>query len=271
MNQRARRKRRKDLLGALFLVLAVLAVLTAIYLYQRLSSGAVAFDRLTLCPVDGPRSLTVVLVDTTDPLDAVQKEDVSKRLDDIKEKDVPRWGELELFTVRPTPADRLLRPELTVCNPGRGSEISPFYGNPALVEKRWRKQFSDKTDEVLGRLLGSQSAESSPILESIQQAAVEAFLGRRVAQVPKRLVVVSDMLQHTSCFSQYHGFEPFDSFCKSPCYLKVRPNLAGVDVTILYLRRAQAARIQGRRHIEFWQQYFKDAGATVTEVVSIEG
>jgi len=256
-------------LGVLFLIIAVLAVLVVGYLYRRLSSERVAFDPETLCPLDGPKSLTVVLIDTTDPLDGVQKEDVKKRLEDIKDT-MPKWGELQLFTVGSS-GSRMLQPELTVCNPGRGSEINPLYGNPALIEKRWRTKFAAQVDRVLSTLLEAQSATMSPIAESIQQVAVQSFEDRRVKAIHRQLVIVSDMIQHTPGLSQYRGIESFEDFRTSPYYLQVRTNLPNTDVVILYLRRPQTVRLQGRRHIEFWQNYFADAGATVSDVVSIQG
>jgi hypothetical protein len=264
-----RRKRRKDIWGAVLLALSLLAVLVGVYFYYRLSSSVIAVDRQTLCPADGPRSLTVVLIDMTDPLSAIQMQDVSTRLDQIKNK-VPRWGEIELFTVGPI-GNGLHRPDLTLCNPGNGSQVSSIYGNPGLAKKRWRTKFAHRIDQVLGKLLHGQPANTSPILESIQQVGVQSFGVGHAENIPKRLVIVSDMIQHTKEFSQYRGVKPFSDLRQSPYYLRVRTNLADVNVDILYLRRAQAAGLQGTRHIEFWQRYFEDAGATVDKVVSIQG
>jgi hypothetical protein len=269
MSRVSRRKRRQDFIGWMLIVFALVAIGGLAYVYHAATSHAVALNPDNMCPQSGPHSITVVLIDTTDPLDPVQHEDVRKQLEDIKD-DVPRYGEIELFTVAPA-SDALLSAKLAACNPGRGSDIDPIYGNPALVEKRWQKAFSDKVDEVLGQLLQSQTLATSPIMESIQQIAVQAFVGQGVDNIPKRLIVVSDMLQNTPGFSQYRGSESFEEFRRSPYYIKVRPNLAGVDVTILYLRRLNARHLQGRRHIEFWQSYFSDAGATLVDVKSIEG
>jgi hypothetical protein len=269
MSRVSRRKRRRDFIGWMLILFSLVSIGGLAYVYHGTMSRTVALNPDNMCPQTGPHSITVVLIDTTDPLDPVQHEDVRKQLEDIKD-DVPRYGEIELFTVASS-GDALLSPKLAVCNPGRGSDIDPMYGNPALVEKRWQKAFSDKADEVLEQLLQSQTLATSPIMESIQQVAVQAFVGQGAENIPKRLTIVSDMLQNTPGLSQYQGVESFEEFRGNPYYIKVRPSLARVDVTILYLRRLNASRLQGRRHIGFWESYFRDAGATLIDVKSIEG
>jgi hypothetical protein len=146
MSRVSRRKRRQDFIGWMLIVFSLVAIGGLVYVYYAATSHAVALNPDNMCPQTGPRSITVVLIDTTDPLDPVQHKDVRKQLEDIKD-DVPRYGKIELFTVAPA-GDALLGAKLAACNPGRSSDISPWYGNPALVEKSWRKAFSDKSDEV---------------------------------------------------------------------------------------------------------------------------
>jgi len=269
MSPAKRRKRRQDFLGWLMISLSVIAVAVIAYLYQSVRSREVPLNPSDMCPQTGPHSITVVLVDATDPLSIVQKMAVEKELEDLK-NGVPRYGEIELFAVTPS-GHTLLNPRLTACNPGRGKEINPMYGNPTLVERRWRAVFSDRVEQLLGQLLTSAPINTSPIMESIQEIGVEVFLGQAVSQIPKELILVSDMLQNTAGFSQYHGIKSFEDFRHSAYYLKIRPSLEGVKVTIFYLRRLNAAHLQGRRHIEFWQEYFTDAGATLVHCKSIEG
>ncbi len=108
-------------------------------------------------------------------------------------------------------------------------------------------------------------------MESIQSVALTAFTGRKLKHLKKRFVIISDMLHNTSEFSHYTGELDFDKIHRSPYYLKVRANLEGIDVIIFYVRRETPRKIQGRRHIEFWQQYFLDQSAVVKRVLRIEG
>jgi hypothetical protein len=71
--------------------------------------------------------------------------------------------------------------------------------------------------------------------------------------------------------SQYSKPEAFTRFHETPYYIQVRPNLDGVRVEILDLRRIDAAKTQGKSHIEFWQQFFAASGGNLDDVVSIQG
>ncbi len=166
----------------------------------------------------------------------------------------------------------MLRPLATVCNPGNGKGASEFNSNPRRLERRWKQQFSDSLEHQLTSLLKAPSANTSPILESIQNVSASVFDAPAFKQVPKQLIIVSDMVQNTPGFSQYRQSETFDQFKHTPYYLTVRPNLDGVNVTILYLRRADVFRIQGRtQHLDFWRDYFTDAGAIGFSSDSING
>jgi hypothetical protein len=189
-------------LGVLLVIGVCVSVGALLWFVYLAKSSTLSRDSGTLCPTNGPESVTAVLIDATDPLNPVQQADIQRRLDDLKDE-IPKNGELDLYTVRAT-AHELLRPELTVCNPGRGSKVRPFIGNQKRTEERWRRRYSDRVDQVLAELLSARAAEVSSIMESIQAVAVQAFAGTKLDGVPKRLIVVSDMMQkhrwHVSIF-----------------------------------------------------------------------
>jgi hypothetical protein len=227
-------------------------------------------DHTTGCPNDGNYSaIFAVLLDTTDSLSPVQQEIVQKKLDEFAEK-VPRYGKLEIFAVRAS-SDSLIEPLLHVCNPGRGSDTNEFTGNPRLMEKRWHEKFMDPLDKILEHALSdSVSAKQSPIMEEIQQVSVQAFF-ETPSKTSKRLVIVSDMLQNSAVLNQYRHPEPFEEFEHQPGFVKVRPELNDVDLTILYVRRSSEFNRQGKRHVEFWQSFFAASGARIEEIMSVSG
>jgi hypothetical protein len=265
---RNRRKTTQDRLGRLIMAGIVLVALAVGGAYAWVVHTTPDLDTATLCPAVGPVSLTVVLLDTTDPLTPVQREALNNRLENIK-ADVPKHGAIALYSVVPSGRD-VLRPEIMLCNPGRGSEVSSIAGNPRLVEKRWREAFSERMDAVLSRVLARSESSSSPIMESIQATAVTAF-GRSSRPTARRLVVVSDMIQHTVALSQYKTLSSFQDFEKTEGYRSIRADLRDVDAELLYVRRPTKRSVQGRAHIEFWQSYFGALGATLTRVVALEG
>jgi hypothetical protein len=269
MRSRRAAKSRQDSIGVALIIFSAAAVVGVLVWAAIVRSSKAQLDPKTLCPVDAPTSITAVIVDATDALDPVQREQVGRLLKDLKD-DIPKNGEVELYTVG-TSDTQLLRPELDICNPGSGSTASPYYENQKRMQLVWRDRYSNKVDEVLTRLLTEPSKNTSPIMESVQAAAVQAFIGQGLNAIPKRLVIVSDMLQNTTGLSQYSRLESFDRFKASPYYIKVRPDLRGVEVEIYYLRRTDGVRVQGVAHINFWQSFFAASGATLTHVVSIEG
>ncbi len=271
MAQSIRRKRNKpnNLLGYVILALTffVIVIFGALWFYAK--GQYVEIDKDSLCPKSCPAEVTVVLIDQTDPFTTVQRESLRQHLKDITQE-IPRHGLLELYTIAPIRED-LLKPKFRMCNPGRGSEINPIIGNPALVERRWREDFFVHLEKSLEDIWRPDQATNSPIMESIQSVAVSAFKDPSVSQIPKRLIIISDMIQHTSELSQYGGLIDFDTFRSSAYYIRVRPSLNDVKVEIYYLRRTTRRQIQGRKHIEFWQSFIADAGGTLIRVISVEG
>ena len=227
-------------------------------------------DYATGCPKDGKYSaIFAVLLDTTDSLSPVQQEIVQKKLDEFAEK-VPRYGKLEVFAVRPS-SERLIEPLLQVCNQGRGSDFNEYTGNPRMMEKRWHEKFLDPLDKSLKLALSdSATAKQSPIMEEIQQVSVQAFF-ETPPKTSKRLAIVSDMLQNSAVLNQYRREESFEEFEHQPGFVKVRPELSDVDVTILYVRRSSEFNRQGKRHEEFWQSFFAASGARIEEVLGVNG
>ncbi len=252
--------------------LGALATLTCSCLLAgpaRISTAASRpIDYATGCPKDGNYSaIFAVLLDTTDSLSPVQQEIVQKKLDELAEN-VPRYGKLEIFAVRAS-SDRLIEPLLQVCNPGRGSDTNELTGNPRLMEKRWREKFKNPLDEALKMALSdSINAKQSPIMEEIQQVSVQAFF-ETPPETSKRFAIVSDMLQNSPVLNQYRRPESFEEFEHQPGFVKVRPELNDVDVTILYVRRSSEFNRQGKRHAEFWQSFFAASGARIKEVKSV--
>ena len=210
-----------------------------------------------------------ILLDTTDSLSPVQQEIVEKNLGEFAAK-VPRYGKLSIFIVRPS-SDRLIQPLAQMCNPGRASDTNEFTGNPRLMEKRWRDKFMIPADKsVRDALFLSDSAKQSPIMEEIQQVSVQAFF-EIPQQTSKHFSIVSDMLHILAVLNQYRDQEFFEEFQQKPAFVKVRPQLNDVGVTVLYVRRPSDFKRQGKRHVEFWRSFFASSGAQIEEIMSVNG
>jgi len=267
MSHPARRARRttKNAVGWALLSVALVVLAGAVYLAITLA-GRPQPDPKSFCLPNGPEHLMVVLIDRTDAINPVQRQSLQNHLDGLVAA-LPRYGGVEVFAVRPF-GDLLQPIAPLVCNPGRGQDANQWTENPRLIERHWAQGFVAPTKAAIEEALHAEDAQVSPLFEAIQSIAVTAFQAARTAR-KKQLILVSDMLHNTAEFSQYGSPVAFDEFRRMPYYRKVRADLTGIDVQILYLRRDTPT--QGRRHIEFWQDYFNDMGAQVTRVTSIEG
>ena len=266
---RRKRKRAQDRLGVALIVLVVLVFASGGAGYFYLQQTRVALDETTLCPKDGARTLTVVLVDRTDPLTTIQSAALRNRIEEIKNS-VAQYGALQIYSVEPI-GETLLRPVVDMCNPGRGANIDPNFGNPRLIEKRWQEEFAMPIETLLNDLMQTHEADSSPIMESIQSIAVSVLSGNSAAEIPKRLIIASDMLQHTTEYSQYNSDLDFQEFRKSGFYRRLQADLRGVEVEIIYIRRDTRRAAQGKAHVQFWRDYIHDLGGAVTRIVALEG
>src|SRR5215467_10537686 len=85
---------RKHALGAALALLALSALSAGAYVYST-AARPPALDRSSLCPADGPRSISVVLLDSTDDIPAVAKREVKTVLVDMAET-LSTYGLLEL-------------------------------------------------------------------------------------------------------------------------------------------------------------------------------
>jgi hypothetical protein len=83
------------------------------------------------------------------------------------------------------------------------------------------------------------------------------------ASVPSRqLIVVSDLLENDpGDFSAYKRGDLWRKFQRSAVARDAVPNLTGVEIHIVLLRRATALRFQTRKLSDFWQRWFSERGA----------
>jgi len=249
-------------------VLAFAAFLVAGVWQQR---HQVAIDAQTLCPKAGPKALTVILVDATDAMTPVQKASVQARLDATIAK-LQQYEAVDVDSIEPG-AD-LLHPEFRVCRPPSADETSDWTGNKTLARQQFDDVFKPRLREVLEKAADRPGSDASPIMEAIQQVAVGAFHKADVAAgkpLPKRLVIVSDMLENGAGGSHYKSVPDFATFAQSEAYRRLSAELEGVDVDILYLSRSDAAGVQGEPHAHFWRQYFSQQHARVRDVFWVEG
>lgn len=268
--RRAReRAARGNALGITLLVVVALLVAGGVGAYAYLRGQARPLEAQTLCPKDGADQVTVVLLDVTDPLNTAQQQALRNEFIALRDR-LPVHARLELYAVG-APNRALLTPLAAQCNPGRGAQVDPLLGNPARVERRWQESFEQPVGKALSEALSAPIAKTSPILESIQSVTLTSFLVPRHREKPRLLVVVSDLLQHTSDLSFYTALPTAERLSKLPAFGRVKADLREVEVELWLVRRDAEASRQGRALIELWQGIFAAQGAKVTRVYALAG
>lgn len=255
---RDRATKRKNVFGG---IIGVLALAVLIYLFVRGQRGSRAFDAAN-CPEDGDYAAQLaILVDPSDTLTNVQEGSGAPRVLETIENGVPATTEIQVFTVsRAGRGDT--RSVFRVCKPVHPDEVGSFTGNPALAERRYQEEFLAPLEQALAALLSVEGDSISPIVEGIQVAAVSAFQPRD-ADIPRRLLIVSDMIQNSRNLSFYREPVDFGPLSRNPDYGTLRVDLSGVEVSVFLLaRRGGAGRIQGGTLHGFWEDYFLDQGAS---------
>ena len=240
---------------------------TGTYVYATLARPPV-LDHTSLCPVHGPHSLAVVLLDSTDEIPDIAKREIRTTLVDMAET-LPTYELLEIRLLDPAlPGGRMI---FSKCNPGDGSDLSEYTANPRLAKQRWMDEFRAPLDAALDAGFRPMPGKISPIMETIQRIAVERFTGRNVEDIPKSLVVISDMLEHSPDYSQYNGDLSYGRFKGSGAYKKVQTDLHGAEVLIYYIQRQTGRPINSVDHIRFWADWIRDNNGRFKQASKLQG
>src|SRR5512139_1793766 len=114
--RRSRRAESKQLAAGLALIGLAIVIVTTIGMVAYVAGkNRVALDPRTQCPQDGPRSITAVIIDRTDPIGAITERDLRNRLRDLANA-TPKYGALYLYTIDGG-SDGVGEPLFFRCNP----------------------------------------------------------------------------------------------------------------------------------------------------------
>lgn len=247
-------------------VIALVAVVGVAYF--TVARGNRALDSETLCPVT-PSSVTVLLVDVTDPMTTAQRQDFRNQLNRLRSS-IPRYGQLIVTTVDSS-STKLLPPVIVRCNPGTAKDVSDWNGDPRGIQKAHDEKFIAPLDAAFDGLTRESAAARSPIFESVQSVALTDLATPEVAGLPRKLVLVSDLLQNTDAISFYGGLPTPDELINSAAFRRVRTDLKGVDVEIWMLERSDANQTQPRALIDLWDAAIAAQGGRVERAYNVSG
>lgn len=243
--------------------------IVVIFVCLALISGAVGFaitqmsgrsyDETTLCRGEGADHVTVVLLDLTDPLNTTQAQRLRTMLDreiagsppdtmisfGIVSDDETEWGS-----------------RFAKCKPPTGDAANALYENPRLIAERYDEEFRTPLETTLASMIRVGESDRSPIMEALQALIAQT---PDFASTPgdRKIVIVSDMLQHSETLSAYRG-EGWEHFETTGGKRRLAGNLDGVYVEIIRIPRR--TRVDVDLSEDFWVRYFDHQGSRLPAV-----
>ena len=227
-------------------------------------------DPETGCPEGGPAALTAILVDVTDQVGAISRADVLAHLDEYVSNS--REDEMVLAYEAKPVGSQIGEPLLSVCHPGDPEAASEWTENPRLIRRRLEERFERPLEDLFADLLGREEAPTSPLMESVQSVAVSVLGRHENADLPKRLILVSDLMQNTRNLSFFRQSVDYDRFTATVGADALSTDLRGAAVEILFVQRAAHRRLGDTRGlVDFWGRWIEDQGGTLNRVARIDG
>ncbi|PKA43237.1 hypothetical protein CWR43_14435 [Rhizobium sullae] len=269
----ARRRSRKSesntglIIGTVLFGLASIAIVGAFVVLQVQANSKPVLDKVTLCPESGPKAITAVLLDVTDPISDVTSLDLRNQFQDIV-KSVPEGGLIQVYTL--TDSQGTLGQTFSGCNPGNGDSVDDLTGNKRLAKERWEKGFQRPLDEIANKIDKGTSGKQSPIMAGIQKINLNVFGAPQYRDIPKELIVASDMVEHTSAFSMYTDGADFQKFQKSAGRDQFRTALNGAPVRILEFQRP-GLKFDSMKLAEFWTAWIVANDGQLERFTRLEG
>ncbi len=265
MGRRAQQRRRNEIILGIFLSAIVIgAIAGGVYFTL---TGEKPLDEQTLCPADGPKGHYVLLVDKTDPLNFTQKYAFVSVLHELVEKRLPKGFLLSVFVLGED-YTQVAEPLIELCNPGSDDGASEWTANLERLRQKYKDRFLSPLLARTDELVAVEPGKASPIFEMIQLVGINGFRRHDVSG-KRRLIIMSDMLHNTPSYSMYQREPDFAQFHDSDYGRKARAELPGIEVELHYL--INTPRLQTRRNLKFWEDYFSASGARIVEVRPLEG
>jgi hypothetical protein len=269
----ARRRRRKKggmpdaLVGTLLTVLGLVLIggLAGAAWWIATRQGV---DPITNCPLSGPQAVNLVIFDQSDPVSPQQAQRIRQTMQRLK-AEAQAGDRFDIYSFEGT-ANAVLKPRLTMCRPPDANE---WIANLAVAKAKFEK-FGKDLDGIVDELLVASTKPSSPIIESLRAGAITSFGSLSPSkQVLLRVILFSDMIQHSNLYSHFSKELDFGLLAKSGQWPQLRPDLRGAETEIYYLLRPEAKRANGRPiqsngHQLFWEQLIVASGGRPAKIES---
>lgn len=265
---------------------AVVAGVAVVGLIASAGIAAVSFsgnrpaqiDATSGCLIAAPTpATTVALLDLSDEFDLVQKQQANAAVMSAAAK-LPDYGRLVIAGMNAAaPQSPLI--EASLCAPERAKGSSWTTGTISNT-RDFSKRVEEPSQAAVNALISKAHNTASPIIETI--SAISRMPDFDQSRDQRTLIIASDLLQNDRLpvqvrglkgdkkpdprfYTQYSYLDLEQSFNGSRLAQRLKPDLRGVRVVIVYLERQDAAPFQTNKHRRFWKNYLLSLGATSVE------
>lgn len=252
-------KENKNLIG--YMIIGICLVIFGASVVFALVLSGESYDPETFCR-DEVSAHTIVVLDKTDSLSISQQRYVTDYINKEKNK-LDTFEKFSIFTLTEN-IHMEANPVFSKCNPGSGKDANQLYQNPKKIQLRFDEFFSKPLKENMENILSENTGSKSPIFEMIRELSLRDDFGNGIEK--RTLIIISDLMHHTSEYSHYKNRIDYKYFSGKPYADEVSASLDSIEVKIVYLLRNNLEKIQGKRHLSFWERYFEDMGAEVAKV-----
>jgi hypothetical protein len=215
------------------------------------SAGQLLTDQRTGCPATGHVSLTVVGIDSSDPL-VPQNKEMLRGV--VEEGAVGQRGSRVIIARLSGSSD--YRPEILFdrCHPGAGSDGTSATEGSAEIQDRFDREFAAPLATAMERLgrPGPESPRShltGTLERMVSDPALDLNRGERT------LILLSDLIEHTEASRPYT-----DGVVRLPT--PPERFLSGIHLRLVELpARGEAVRLQTHASRSAWREWCSLAGA----------
>jgi hypothetical protein len=239
----------KAVLGAILLVAAVSLAGGGFYAMHALKQKR--FDPETLCPIEGTKAVTLILIDKTDPLTMAEQARIRSLT--AAERDSAQRGDritIKLLRQKDGTSETVLDTVADLCSPG--ADANPLFENPKRTAARYRNAFVEPMEAALASVKDAGSAPASPIAQSVH-TSVEGAAGRDGQRL--KLILISDLMEHTATASAYSGTLS-EAALRRLIPQSTQSQLKEAEVHIGLLARPRQAKQQDAA-IAIWRRFFE--------------
>ncbi|MEL6215932.1 MAG: hypothetical protein AAFQ99_09670 [Pseudomonadota bacterium] len=215
-----------------------------------------ALDQETACRLDrNDPAHTILLIDQSDPFNTNDLDWVYEFVDS-EARALPKYGRLTVLT--PNASDPY-QPTMVFsqCSPGSVDDANAFFQNPRMIDDTWRDTFYTPLVGEVETAMVDTRQPSSPLSEAVYAIADRADF--QPSHGDRRVVLVSDLMQHSDDFSFYKVGADFTAFGETRLGEQI-PDMSDIEVVARIVPR-QMYDLPLNDVKAFWRAYFRQSGA----------